>query len=89
MPIKIIKAMEIILIVILSLVLLAVTLGAYLNLQSVRASTNDLDKSINEVMAQWIKSDSETTEMLIESRKKLEEAEIRIDKLIKEAGIDE
>jgi uncharacterized protein YoxC len=86
---KLTKAIEIILIIILSLVLLAVTLGAYLNLQSVRASTNELDKSINEVMAQWIKSDSETTEMLERSKKNLEEAEIRIDKLFKEAGIDD
>lgn len=81
MEFKLIKPIQIITIIILSLVLFAVLWGAYYNLQTVRHSSGELDKGIDEVIVEWVKADSEWTKMLEDTDKKLEASKARLEKL--------
>lgn len=85
MPHKITITIRIIFIIIIALCLIALAYCSYDNLDNVRKSTSDYDKGVNKVISDWLKADSETTEMLKQTKKNLADSEARIDKLIKEA----
>ena len=67
--------------VIIALCVLTLGYCGYTNLVEVRNSTNDLDSSIDDVIATWIKEDSEWTQLLEETDKKLEASKIRLEAL--------
>jgi membrane protein involved in colicin uptake len=77
---KPLKTIEIILIIILALVLFAVIWGGYQNLVEVRNSTQ-LEQPINEVVIDWIKADSETTQLLEKTDKNLQGHMTRLEEL--------
>lgn len=78
---KIRKIMWIITAAIAALCLFALAYGAYDNLNNVRKSTNELDKSINDVVIEWSADYANDTELLEQIDKDLQEAQARLEAL--------
>jgi len=81
MTIKLIKFIRYTAITIIILCIFTLAYCGYQNLLHVRNSTSQLNQSINSTVLQWIKSDSETTEMLERTDKNLADTQLRLEAL--------
>lgn len=78
---KIRKIMWIITALILALCLFALAYGAYDNLNTVRKSTNELDKGIDDVIIEWTADYSNDKELMDKIDNDLKESQARLEAL--------
>lgn len=89
MEYKLIKLIRILEIIIIALTIFVFIFMAYNNLNSIRKSTSQLDKGINEIIIQDMVTYQNDVKELKEIKGRLAESEARIDKIFKEAGIND
>ena len=82
------KIIRIIAYIITALFIIGATWYGYENLNQVRKSTNDYDKSINEVITQYADNYQKDVESLEQTEKNLADSEARLKKLFEKAGLE-
>ena len=83
-----IKSIRIIAYIIATLFLIAAIWFGYENLNQVRKSTNDLDKSINEIIIYQSTNYDKEQQELDRIEKNLTDSEARLKKLFEEVGLE-
>ena len=83
-----IKSIRIIAYIIATLFLIAAIWFGYENLNQVRKSTNDLDKSINEIIIYQSTNYDKERQELDRIEKNLTDSEARLKKLFEEVGLE-